>query len=151
MLKVFISYATQGRGKELAEELHANLKEWGVDSFVCHLSVDGGKDVHAEINKELRGADYVVYLATAEARNSFPMGEEMGKAMLQEKTIIPVFEKEIKPEWLPLSISPKWAVSMENTEQIKALFVKYSKTKKTQTVLAVVAIIAFCLFLARSS
>ena len=150
MLKVFISYAAQGRGAELAESLYSNLKEWGIESFVCHLSVDGGKDVLAEINKELRDADCVVYLATAEARNSFPMGEEIGKAMLQGKFIIPVFEKEIKPEWLPLSISSKWAVSMEDTEQIKALFIQHSKAKQKETVLAVLAILAFCLFLGRS-
>ena len=151
MFKVFISYAAQGRGTELAAYLHSKLKEWGIDSFVCHLSVDGGKSILAEINKELRDADCVVYLATAEARNSFPVGEEIGKAMQQEKTIIPVFEKEIKPEWLPLSISDKWAVSLDNIEQTKALFIQRSKTKKTETVLGVLAAIAICLILARSS
>ena len=94
----FISYSHTD--EEIALNLQASLKRMGISAFMAPLSIRPGDDWSREIWDNLREADYVLFLASAEACNSPYVLQELGGAEYDKKHIVPIVW-DISPSDLP--------------------------------------------------
>ena len=96
---VFISYARSD--KESARELVRSLDAAGVRSWLDVAEIRPGERWKARIQEELREARVLVVLLTPDSLKSRWTFFEVGAAVADGKTIIPVLSKGIEPEDVP--------------------------------------------------
>ncbi len=97
-LDCFISYSHVD--EEIALNLQASLKRMDISAFMAPLSIRPGGDWNREIWDNLRKAEYVLFLASAEACNSPYVLQELGGAEYDKKHIIPIVW-DMSPSELP--------------------------------------------------
>ncbi len=96
---VFISYA---RGDmESARELVRSLDAAGVKSWLDVAEIQPGERWASRIQEELREARVMVVMLTPDSLKSQWTFFEVGAAVADGKTIIPVLSKDVEPKDVP--------------------------------------------------
>ena len=99
---VFVSYSGT-QGKRVAEAFHQGLPKYVVQQgmqesdlnvFVAHRSIDPGTDWQNEILKNLKEADWFLFVVTGESDISPYAQQELGAAWALGKNIIPIWGDE---------------------------------------------------------
>jgi hypothetical protein len=114
MAKVFISYSV--KDEESANKLYESMTHLGIDAFMAGISIEPGQQWSDEIFKHLREAKWVFFLASKKSCESQSVQQELGGALIQEKTIIPIL-LDIKPEELPGWIDRHQAIDIKQDPQ----------------------------------
>lgn len=85
---VFFSYSTLDA--DLAGEIRDSLDELGIDTFLAHRTIVPSKEWRIEIKSELIKRNVFILLLTPNTHTSDWIDQEVGMAIAQRKTIIPV-------------------------------------------------------------
>lgn len=91
-LLIFISYSNQD--KKLAGELKEELEVYGFQVFLAHETINVSTKWEREIIRNLRICDALVALLTKNFRVSTWTDQEVGAALILNKTIVPLLAGE---------------------------------------------------------
>jgi hypothetical protein len=98
MAEIFISYSSADR--KAARQVHEWLSKKDVNVFLAEISLEAGDTWDEKIKKNLREANYFLFLASRNACASQSVNQEIGMAITENKNIIPVVW-DMPPEDLP--------------------------------------------------
>jgi hypothetical protein len=152
MADVFISYST--KDEELAQFVREHLEAQKLSVFIASLGLNAGERWTPKIISELKGAQWIILLATKDALASAAVQMEAGAAIFGDKKVIPIMWN-VKPEEVPRWISDFQGIvlkdsTMENLrDQVSQLAVKI-KANKDVGLLVVLAIVAGLFIAGRS-
>ncbi len=114
----FISYSHTD--SSMAKKIHQSLTDLGISAFLAEISLRGGDDWSDEIWSNLRGSQYVVFLASeASCRSPFVL-QELGGARYDKKKIIPVVW-DMSPSNLPGWVNQSHAVDLRGKDPSAAI------------------------------
>jgi TIR domain len=88
MADIFISYSSAD--SKVAREIYEWLSQKDVNVFLAEISLETGDAWDEKIKKNLREADYFIFLASRKACASQSVNQEIGMAIRDNKNIIPV-------------------------------------------------------------
>ncbi|HKD76188.1 MAG TPA: toll/interleukin-1 receptor domain-containing protein, partial [Ktedonobacterales bacterium] len=90
MLHVFVSYSQ--KNATLVSPIIDHLQKQGVDVWMDHERLSPGTpDWEAAIRMGVQRADYIVYMATPEARKSSSVKDELHLAERYQKPVLPMW------------------------------------------------------------
>lgn len=98
MADVFISYSTAD--ERLARFVHDHLATSGVSVFLASISIQPGQQWTEHVHNALRGASWVIFLASRPACSSPFVQQELGGAILMQKKLVPIVW-DMTPSELP--------------------------------------------------
>lgn len=112
---VFISHAS--KNFKIADEVRALLEERGVSCWIAPRDIPPGGSYGTSIVEAIRECTIVVLLLTDEANKSKPVESEVERGYSNQKTIVPIRLREIKPslgleffvsnaQWVDAIVSP---------------------------------------------
>lgn len=128
MPDAFISYSSED--EETAKILCRVLEAAGIDTFMAALSIEPGKNWSEAIFENLSKATWIFFLATRNSCESQAVQQELGAAMVADKTIIPLLV-DISPEKLPGWADRYQAIDIrESPELLRATIEKISEKIK---------------------
>lgn len=87
-IKAFLSYST--RDKELAGELRELLATASIDLFLAHQTLAPSAEWRQEIKKQISSREIFILLLTKNFHGSKWTDQEVGMAIAQRKTILPL-------------------------------------------------------------
>jgi hypothetical protein len=87
-IKAFLSYST--RDKRLAGELRDLLSTAGIDLFLAHHTLAPSTEWRQEIKRQIASREVFVLLLTKDFHSSKWTDQEVGMAIAQRKTILPL-------------------------------------------------------------
>lgn len=87
-IKAFLSYST--RDKRLAGELRDLLSTAGIDLFLAHHTLAPSTEWRQEIKRQIASREVFVLLLTKNFHSSKWTDQEVGMAIAQRKTILPL-------------------------------------------------------------
>lgn len=90
-----MSYAR--KDKRTASTLKNKITEFGIDVFMAHDDIGGGKDWPKEIQKAIYNCDAFLILLSKDYRSSKYTDQEIGIALAYDKRILPVSIDGTKP------------------------------------------------------
>ncbi|MDD4957338.1 MAG: toll/interleukin-1 receptor domain-containing protein [Candidatus Omnitrophica bacterium] len=114
MVNSFISYAVED--KEMAEKLHYAMTRAGIETFMAGISIEPGERWTEVIFEKLREAKWVFFLASKISCDSKAVQQELGGALVQQKTIVPLLI-DISPEELPGWIDRHQAIDIKQAPE----------------------------------
>lgn len=112
---VFISYAANDTA--MAKQLAEALAQAGVGSWLAVREVTLGEQWAERVENELRNARTMVVLLTPASANSASILFEVGAAIADSKTIIPVLLDGIRPEDVPAILRKHQSVQASTPRQ----------------------------------
>ena len=145
MPDVFISYSSED-GK-FARWVHERLSTAGVSVFLAEISLEPGDTWDEKIKRNLREANYFIFLASRKACASQIVNQEVGMAITHNKNIIPVVW-DMPPTELPGFLKcNKQAFDMRGKDPSELLTVLNKVVEKVKDNKAVSFLIIGCALL----
>jgi hypothetical protein len=153
MADVFISYST--KDEELAQFVRQHLQAQNLSVFIASLSLNAGERWTPKIIAELKGAQWVVLLATKDALASTSVQMEAGAAVFGDKKVVPIMWK-VSPEEVPRWLSDYQGIvlkdaTMENLSKQVSQLASKIKANKDMGFLIVMGIVAGLMIFGRSA
>ena len=115
MTSAFISYSV--RDEEIARKLYNAMTRMGIKAFMAGISISPGEKWTKSIFDNLCASEWVFFLASKSSCESKFVQQELGGALIQKKTIIPILF-DITPEDLPGWLSRYQAIDLKQDPEV---------------------------------
>jgi hypothetical protein len=90
---VFISYA--GPDRDIADRIYSGLRLKGIQGWVAHRDIDGGRDWTDEISKAISQSGIFIAVISSNTENSPYVKDEATLAKVENKMIIPFYIENV--------------------------------------------------------
>jgi hypothetical protein len=108
VMDIFISYST--KDEPIARFLHQHLTNEGMGVFLASASLQPGQKWSQEVLNALRTSPWVLFLASRAACSSPWVQQELGAALISNKTLVPIV-------WdMPPSELPGWTAHYQTVD-----------------------------------
>ncbi len=137
---IFISYSS--KDEEFANNIYDNCNKFNLKVFMAKHSINAGEIWSEKILNNLKKSEIVIYIASNNSLESKNVQNELGGALLTQKTIIPLLI-DIEPEELPPWVAEYQAININDIDKLDykmSQIVKKLKGNKTTIGLVIASI-----------
>jgi hypothetical protein len=148
----FISYAS--RYEQLARAVATDLRAHDLTVFLAAYSIGPGERWSESIRNALAASEWVIFIASKDARESPWVQQELGMAIQAKKVVIPVIQ-DCDPSELPGWVREFQALDLRNMtpQQMQSRVfalggsLRTQKEQRRKTAWIVASLVAFGLFI----